>query len=70
MNGYFSVKRMFQENVGLYVMLSLAILRFDLIIEYVLIKKRGSDPKGYITFFQTICMPVNVFLLCLLYFSS
>jgi len=70
MNGYFLVKRMFRKNVGLYVMLSLAILRFDLIIEYVLIKKRGSYSKGYITFFQTICMSVNVFLLWLFYFAS
>jgi len=52
MNGYFLVKRMFRENVGLYVMLSLAILRFDLIIEYVLIKKRGSWSQRLYYFFS------------------
>lgn len=36
--------RMFRENVLLYVMFSLIILLFDLIIEYILIKKRGSAP--------------------------
>jgi len=62
--------RMFRENVLLYVMFSLIILFFDFIIEYILIKKRGSHPKSYMAFFQAICMPVNVFLLCLFYCAS
>lgn len=62
--------RMFRENVLLYVMFSLIILLFDLIIEYILIKKRGSAPQSYMAFFQTVCMPVNVFLLCLFYIAG
>lgn len=62
--------RMFRENVLLYVMFSLIILLFDLIIEYILIKKRESAPQSYMAFFQIVCMSVNVFLLCLFYIAS
>jgi len=51
-------------------MFSLIILFFDFITEYILIKKRESAPKSYMAFFQTIYMPVNVFLLCLFYCAS
>jgi hypothetical protein len=60
MSGYFSVKQISRENVELYGMLSLTILRFDLIIECVFIKKRGSNPKGYITFQIKKHLPMRI----------
>ena len=43
---------------------------FNFITEYILVKRISAAPQNYIAFFQTICLPVNVLLLCFFYYVT
>ncbi|AWD66002.1 hypothetical protein COL65_22100 [Priestia aryabhattai] len=62
--------RLFQQNVWAYIMVSCIIVLFNFITECILVKRISAAPKNYIAFFQTICLPVNVLLLCFFYYVT
>ncbi|MEW4265870.1 hypothetical protein Q0N30_19480 [Priestia megaterium] len=62
--------RLFQQNVWAYMTVASIILLFNFITEYILVKRISAAPKNYIVFFQTICLPVNVLLLCFFYYVT
>ncbi|MDN3361211.1 hypothetical protein QU577_05585 [Priestia megaterium] len=62
--------RLFQQNVWAYIMVSCIIVLFNFMTEYILAKRISAAPKNYIAFFQTICLPVNVLLLCFFYYVT
>ncbi|QFY71985.1 hypothetical protein CEQ83_05490 [Priestia megaterium] len=62
--------RLFQQNVWAYILVSCIIVLFNFITEYILVKRISAAPKNYIAFFQTICLPVNVLLLCFFYYVT
>ncbi|MBK0007128.1 hypothetical protein [Priestia megaterium] len=62
--------RLFQQSVWAYIMMSSIIVLFNFITECILVKRISAAPKNYIAFFQTICLPVNVLLLCFFYYVT
>lgn len=62
--------RLFQQNVWAYILVSCIIVLFNFITECILVKRISAAPKNYIAFFQTICLPVNVLLLCFFYYVT
>ncbi|MEM4993415.1 hypothetical protein WKH56_12750 [Priestia sp. SB1] len=62
--------RLFQQNVWAYILVSCIIVLFNFITECILVKRISAAPKNYIAFFQTICLPVNVLLLCFFYYIT
>ena len=62
--------RLFQQNVWAYIMIASIAVLFNFIVEYMLVKRISAAPKNYTAFFQTICLPVNVLLLCFFYYIT
>ncbi|MED4047462.1 hypothetical protein [Priestia megaterium] len=62
--------RLFQQNVWAYITVSSIMILFNFITECMLVKRISATPKNYITFFQTVCLPVNVLLLCFFYYVT
>ncbi|TPF15968.1 hypothetical protein CBE79_02285 [Priestia megaterium] len=62
--------RLFQQNVWAYIMVACIIVLFNFITECILVKRISAAPKNYIAFFQTICLPINILLLCLYYYGT
>lgn len=62
--------RLFQQNVWAYIMVSCIIVLFNFITECILVKRISAAPQNYIAFFQTICLPINILLLCLYYYGT
>jgi len=62
--------RLFQQSVWAYIMVSSIIVLFNFIAECILVKRISAAPQNYIAFFQTICLPVNVLLLCFFYYVT
>lgn len=62
--------RLFQQNVWAYITVASIIILFNFITECILVKRISAAPQNYIAFFQTICLPVNVLLLCFFYYVT
>ncbi|MFE0623451.1 hypothetical protein ACFW1J_18740 [Priestia aryabhattai] len=62
--------RLFQQNVWAYITVATIIVLFNFITECILVKRISAAPQNYIAFFQTICLPVNVLLLCFFYYVT
>ncbi|KZE10611.1 hypothetical protein AVW12_06720 [Priestia aryabhattai] len=62
--------RLFQQHVWAYIMVSCIIVLFNFVTECILVKRISAAPKNYIAFFQTICLPINILLLCLYYYGT
>ncbi|KRE10433.1 hypothetical protein [Priestia megaterium] len=62
--------RLFQQNVWAYITVASIIILFNFITECILVKRISSVPKNYTAFFQTICLPVNILLLCFFYYVT
>ncbi|MBY0076457.1 hypothetical protein H7K13_16035 [Priestia aryabhattai] len=62
--------RLFQQNVWAYITVASIIVLFNFITECILVKRISAVPQNYTAFFQTICLPVNVLLLCFFYYVT